>query len=70
MIEEKKAERIIDNLGKFLGIRSALKDGMIYAELHKTYDARILKTITRHYNVRSFIETSKTMNKPFILVVF
>lgn len=70
MIEEKVSERIIDNIGKYLGIQGVYVDGSIYAQLNKTIDVRILNTITRHYNVRSFFNVPKTMNKKFELVVF
>jgi hypothetical protein len=70
MIEKKVSERIIDNIGKYLGLRGSLNDGFIYAPIEKPFDARILKTIVIHYNIRCYIKTSKTMNKPFVLVVF
>jgi hypothetical protein len=70
MIEEKKAERIIDNIGKYLGLPAKLKGGIIYADCIKPFDARISKTIIRHYNVKSYIQTDNQMIKNFILVVF
>jgi hypothetical protein len=70
MIDEKKSERIIDNIGKYLGLRARFEDGIISARIEKPFDARIFETIRRHYNVKSYIRTSKTMNKPFVLVVF
>lgn len=70
MNDEKINEKIIDNIGKYLGLRGSLNDGFIYAPIEKPFDARILKTISIHYNVRNYIKVSKTMNKPFVLVVF
>lgn len=72
MIDEKTSKRIIDNIGKYLRLNGKYnaENGMIYATIQTPYDAWILKTIAIHYNVRSFIKTSKTMNNPFILVVF
>lgn len=70
MIEKEVSERIIDNIGKYLGLRGSLNDGFIYAPIEKPFDARILKTISIHYNIRNYIKVSKTMNKPFVLVVF
>jgi len=72
MIEKNKSERIIKNIGKYLNLTGTYDEesGIIYAKIHEPYDARILKIITRHYNVRSFIKTDKTMIKPFELVVF
>jgi len=72
MIDEKTSERIINNLSKYLRLTGKYdaENGMIYATIQTPYESRILKTIAIHYNVRSFIKTSKTMNNPFILVVF
>ena len=72
MIEKEMADKIIDNIGKYLQLdgKYDAENGLISATVNRTFDARTLKTITLHYDVRSFINVSKTMNKRFELVIF
>lgn len=67
MSDEKISEKIIDNIGKYLGLNGTYKDGFIYFPLTKTYDSKILKTILTHYDARCYINTTK---ETFVLVVF
>lgn len=70
MIDEKKAERIMNNISRYLDVQSSYDYGIIRGQIRKTFDARTLRTITRHYDVRSYIDVPKTMNKKFELVIF